>query len=412
MQNSSSLRRQTGIFHGWWIVGVALLAQAITTGLVIYSYGLLVMPIGTEFGANRFEMMWGKTGLSLMTILVSPFFGTLLDRYSARLLMTLGVLALSSTFIWISISSTLWEFVFAFAALSAVAMALLGTLGTSVLVTRWFRNKRGRALSLTALGSSIGGLFIPYLFQVLIDTFGWRTACAWFGAGTAVLLLPLVFILVRNRPADLGLYPDGTVTTTEVAAQALSEPTSVDGLLLSKRFWQLAIAIGAVFAVSAALLVNIVPYAQGQGIVSQHAALLISAYAISGIGGKLLFSLIADRVDLKMSLQIAMALLVPPIVTLTQTDTYKTMLICSVLLGMVSGALMPGWTALLAHLYGPIHYGRVMGRMLPVTGVMATVIVPLVGYLFDRSGNYNTAFFCLATFVIIAIVLLVSMREK
>lgn len=192
------------MFHGWWIVGVAMLTQAVSTGLAIYSYGLLVVPIGTEFGASRMEMMWGKTGLSLMTMMVSPLLGTLLDCRSTRALMVLGSLALGSAFLWISVSRTLWEFVFAFAVLPAAAVALLGA---------------------------------------------------------------------------------------------------------------------------------------------------------------------------------------------------------------ASGGLMPGWTALLARLYGPMHYGRVMGRMLLVTGIMATMIVPLVGFLFDRSGDYDIAFLCLALLVLAATLLLAPMRK-
>ena len=106
---------QALVFHGWWIVGVAMLAQAVSVGLAIYSYGLLVLPIGSELGASRMEMMWGKTGLSLMTIVVSPILGVLLDRHSTRALMILGVLALGSAFALISVSRSPWEFAFAFA---------------------------------------------------------------------------------------------------------------------------------------------------------------------------------------------------------------------------------------------------------------------------------------------------------
>ncbi|AMN46257.1 hypothetical protein ACG33_03875 [Steroidobacter denitrificans] len=399
------------MFHGWWIVGVAMLAQAVSIGLAIYSYGLLVVPVGAEFDASRLEMMWGKTGLSLMTMMVSPLLGALLDSRSTRLLMVLGSLALGSAFLWISLSRSLWEFVFAYALLPAAAVTLLGTLGTSTLVTRWFIGKRGRALSLAALGSSLGGLFIPYVFQALIDALGWRAACAWIGAGTVTLLLPLILVLVRDRPADLGLHPDGVATTVNFTAHTASTSMPVDGLLRSGRFWQIAIAIGAVFAVSAALLVNIVPFAQGQGIASKPAALLVSAYAISGVGGKLLFSLIADRVDLKRALLAVMTLLVPPVLTLTWTDSYEVMMICAMVLGAVSGGLMPGWTALLAYLYGPMHYGRVMGRMLLVIGIMAALIVPLVGFLFDRRGDYDIAFLCLAVLVLAATALLARIRQ-
>lgn len=385
-----------------------MLTQAVSTGLAIYSYGLLVTPIETEFGASRMEMMWGKTGLSLMTILVSPLLGALLDRRSTRALMVLGSLALGSAFALISVSRTVWEFTFAFAVLPGVANALLGALGTSALVTRWFAARRGRALSLAALGSSIGGLVIPYLFQAMIDARGWRSACLWIGIMAIALLVPAIVVLVRNRPADLGLHPDGAATASASAVH--TAPASADNLLRSGRFWRIAITVGAVFAANAALLVNIVPFAQGRGIASRQAALLVSALAISGIGGKLLFGLIADRINLKVALVAVMALLVPPILVLSGTSEYQVILICAVVLGLATGGLMPGWTALLARIYGPMHYGRVMGRMLPVMGIMGILIVPLVGFLFDRSGDYVIAFVFLAALVLAATVFLAPMR--
>ncbi len=397
------------VFHGWWIVGVAMLTQAVATGLAIYSYGLLVLPVSTELGASRMEMMWGKTGLSLMTILVSPFLGALLDRRSTRVLMVLGALALGSAFALLSVSRTPWEFAIAFAILPALAMAFLGPLGTSALVTRWFTARRGRALSLAALGSSIGGLLIPLFFQALIDAHGWRLACLWTGIAIVVLLVPVIVAWVRNWPAELALHPDGAATTGAYAAQPM--PAPMERLLRSGLFWRIAITIGTVFAANAALLVNLVPFAQGQGIVSKQAALLVSMYAISGIGGKLLFGLIADRIDLKTALATVMALQAPPILVLGMTGDFQVMVICAAILGVASGGLMPGWTALLARIYGPIHYGRVLGRMLPVAGIMSTLIIPSIGFLFDLSGDYVMAFMILAALVILATMWLVPLRQ-
>lgn len=396
------------MFHGWWIVGVAMLMQAMSIGLAIYAYGLLVTPIGAEFGASRLEMMWGKTGLSLMTILVSPFIGALLDRRSTRALMILGSLALGAAFVLISVSRSVWEFTVAYAVLIGVASALLGTLGTNALVTRWFATRRGRALSLTALGSSIGGLAIPYLFQTMIDAYGWRSACLYIGVIAVALLVPAIAILVRNRPADLGLHPVGAATTSTLAVQGA--PEAAGSLLRSVRFWQIALTVGAVFAAYTALLVNIVPFAQGQGIASKQAALLISVLAISGVGGKILFGVVADHINVKAALIVVMVMLAPPILVLVGTSDYQVILICAIVLGLAAGSLMPGWAVLLAQVYGPLHYGRVMGRMLPVIGIMGTIIVPFVGFLFDRRGDYVIAFLFLAILVVVSTIFLAPIR--
>ena len=78
------------MFYGWRIVVVAMLALGLSNGLVSYSYGLLVLPLGTEFGANRMLMMWGLTASSMATVLISPFAGSLMDRRSARVLFSVG----------------------------------------------------------------------------------------------------------------------------------------------------------------------------------------------------------------------------------------------------------------------------------------------------------------------------------
>lgn len=388
------------LYYGWWIVGVAMLAQVVSNGLAIYSYGLLVIPIGDELGASRAEMMWGKTGFLLIALVASPFLGKLLDRYSARALMALGSLSLGSSFILVSVSQTLAEVTLAFAVLPAFAYTLIGILGTNTLVTRWFVHMRGRALTLTAVGASIGGLLIPYLFQMLIDSWGWRSACLWVGISSMVVTLPPILTLVRNRPADMGLNPDGAETAPPSTPIASAMKTS--SLLRSVVFWRIVLGISAVFAASSALTVNIVPFVQGHGIVPSQAVLLLPVIAVSALAGKLLFSLIADRVDLRLALLGSMALQAPPIAGLTQVNDYAAILACAVVYGLASGTQVPCWAGLLARVFGAQHYGFVMGCMLPFVTGTAALVIPLTGFLFDRTGDYVIAFMFLVALTLFA----------
>ena len=163
------------MFYGWRIVVVAMLAMGLSNGLNSYSYGLLVLPVGTEFGASRMDMMWGLTAGSLTSVLISPFAGSLMDRRSARMLFAVGAVSLALAMGVIAVSRNVWEFVLAFVLPMPIGATLLGQIGTNTLVSRWFTKHRGRALGITALGTSIGGLSMPLIIQTLVDAYGWRT---------------------------------------------------------------------------------------------------------------------------------------------------------------------------------------------------------------------------------------------
>lgn len=401
------------MFYGWRIVAVALLAMALSNGLTSYSYGLLVLPVGTEFAASRMEMMWGLTAGSLTTILISPLVGSLMDRRSARVLFSIGAVCLALAMVLIASSRNVWHFVLAFGLLMSVGGAFLGPIGTNTLVTRWFSKQRGRALGLTAVGSSLGGLLMPLLLQTLIDAYGWRTACLWLAGIALLVMLPPVWLVVRNRPADLGLHPDGRAEEALVpGAASHAQEARLPNLMTDVTFWRIALAVGALMATFTVILANLVPFAIGHGIGAKQAALLVSTVSVAGISGKLLFSVFADRINLKWSMLVALAMVGLPLAVLVQFHSYWIMVLAAVSVGLASGGFMPAWGALLARIFGPLVFGRVMGRMQPIAIVMVMVAMPLSGHLFDLTGSYAAAFLTMACLAALAFVALLPLQIK
>lgn len=400
------------MFYGWRIVAVAVLAMALSNGLVSYSYGLLVLPVGTEFGASRMDMMWGLTASSLTAVLISPLVGSLMDRRSARALFSVGAVALALGMVLIAASRNVWQFILVFGLVMSVGGTLLGPIGTSTLVARWFSRRRGRALGLTAVGSSLGGLLMPLLLQTLIDSYGWRTACLWLAGLALLVMLPPVWLVVRNRPADLGLHPDGQPEAAHGpgAASPAGDETVLPRLLTDGAFWRITLAVGALMATFTVILANLVPFAVGHGVAAKQAALLVSIISIAGISGKLLFSVVADRINLKWSILVALAMVGVPLAALVQFHGYWVMVLAAVSVGLASGAFLPAWGALVARIFGPLVFGRVMGRMQPVAIVMVLLAMPLSGYLFDLSGSYSAAFLTMAMLAAFAFVIFLPLR--
>ncbi len=393
------------MYYGWRIVAVAMLALGLSNGIASYSYGLLVLPMGNEFGASRMEMMWGMTAGALAAVLISPTAGSLMDKRSARMLFSVGGLCLAGALVLLSLSRNVWEFVLVFGGVMSVASTLLGPLGANTLVTRWFSRHRGRALGITAVGTSLGGLAVPLLFQLLIDAHGWRQASLWLAGIVLLVLLPPVLWIVRNRPEDIGLRPDGETTVlpgqgTNGAAASAELPN----LMKDGPFWRISLAVGVLMAAFTAVLANLVPFAVGHGVAPKQAAFLVSAISVAGVSGKLLFSVFADRINLKWALLAALMMAGLPMLLLVQFHGYWMMVLAAVSVGLASGAFLPAWGAILAKIYGPLVFGRIMGRMQPVTIIMVMVTMPMTGYLFDRTGSYTAAFLVLAGAILVAIV--------
>lgn len=400
------------MFYGWRIVAVAVLAMALSNGMSTYSYGLLVLPIGAEFGASRMEMMWGLTASSLAAVLFSPLAGSLMDRRSARALFLLGAVSLALGLALIALSRNVWQFVLVYGLVMPIGINLLGPIGTNTLVARWFSRLRGRALGITALGTSLGGLLVPLLLQRLIDAYGWRIACLWLSGIALLLMVPAVWLVIRNRPADLGLRPDGMpeVSRDGPGATHPGGMTTLPRLMTNATFWRIALAVGALFATFTVILANIVPFAVGHGVTATRAAFLISIISIAGIGGKLLFSIFAERINLKWSFLIALAMLALPLSVLIRFHSYGVMVLAAVSVGLATGAFMPAWGALLARIFGPFIFGRVMGRMQPVAIVMVMLTMPLSGYLFDVTGNYSATFLTMAGLTALAFVIFLPLQ--
>ena len=386
------------MFYGWLLVGAAFLVLMVSSGAIMYSYSVVAVPLGAAFDASRMTMMLGITGMTLAGGLLSPFMGSLIDRWSLRLMMFLGAAGLALGYILLSFTTASWQVPIIYAALMMLGINLLGPLTTSTLLARWFSRRRGMALGIAAVGTSVGGFVFPPLVQWLIDS---------LGLGSLLLTLPAVW-LVANRPADRGLHPDGDAPPA--SSGPLPPPLSTAALLRERNFWLVALSISLLFGVYSALLANLAPFALDAGSTPERAAFLISAIALAGIAGKLGFGAIADRVDLRAGLAASMALVIAGLVFYVVGGSYSMLLFGSISIGLAAGGMLPVWGALLAVLFGAANYGRVMGMMNPVIMPMTLLGPPLAGLVRDATGSYSGAFLGFVVALLVGLVLLPMIR--
>jgi sugar phosphate permease len=399
------------IFAGWWQVAISMLTQAAATGTIVTCFSVFAAPLAKEFGASRGELGLIMTLTYLIGGLLNPMLGTAMDRFSIRKIMLGGGVALAAGFLALSFATSMTGVFLAFGLLLALANAALGPLSYSTLLPRWFVARRARAFGVTVAGYAIGGLILPPLFAVLIESFGWRNALRMFTAFVILVVIPLIGWLVIDRPSDVGLYPDGDAQPSRVTTNAAAEPSQSTGALLrDMNFWVITLCICVVLMGAAGLLSNMVPFALSRGLAAKQGALFLSCFSAGSLTSKVLYSFFGDRLNPRAGLATGLFFFTLSSCCFLYGNTFAVLLAASFLFGMGVGTSLPLWSYLTARVFGTANLGRVFGLMNIVTMPLTLLAPPVMGAIFDRTGAYDDGFILYICLGLAALMLVPRLR--
>ena len=391
----------TRFYYGWSVVAACTVIYTLIMGVIYSSYGLFVVPVSQEFDLSRANANSGIIILNVGVALLSPFMGRLLDHIRAKQVMMLSSLTFMVAFALLAWSRSLWISAAVLALLLPFAAKGAGTLTAPLLIVRWFTVQRGRAMAISQLGLSLGGLAVAPLVGILLLGYGWRTALFVVGVGTGAILL-LISILIRERPGPNDREPGAAIVeATPAAMAAAARPAArmpVAKLLRSGSFWAINLSCGVISAISSALLITLPPLAASHSLSVIQGATLISAMAISGVAAKLLLAVFADKVDKIVLLTVMFLLGAGMNAVLLASDGYVGFLLGAAGMGFVSAAVTPVHYALLADRFGAPSFGTVSGLTIPLIAMLGVVMIRYSGEVFDRTGGYYWLFL---TFVIV-----------
>ena len=364
------------------------------------NFGLFVKPMGDDLGIGRGIFGWAQSSRQFASAATSPMVGNLLDRFGARVLLTVAAIATTLALIGLSFMTEGWHMIALFAVMGLVGMNGPGALVTSVPVTKWFVRKRGKALSFTSLGIPIGGLIFVPLTQILIDGFGWRTAwiiLALLGGG---LIIPLAILFVRREPEDMGQLPDGDAPRETI-------PFGLDSLALADRpapverswtrhealrsgtFWRLVVVFSMVMLATNTVGVHRIPSFMDRGLdprlVSYATALDAAAAGMSTFAMGLLIRYVPARF---IGAGGFLMLTTASILTIL-TDSHLMMFASMICFGLGIGVLGLMQNYLWAEYFGRQHLGSIRGAVTPITLIFGGIGAPIAGYVRDATGTYN-----------------------
>jgi len=379
------------IYYGWYVVAVAMLFQAVTFGLGSYSFTFWVEHWMAEFHAGRGDVMWATTVFTIALGVMGPAAGWAFDRISMRLLVCLGGLAYAGGLALISVSTALWQIVALYAVLLGLGFTLAGSLGGQTLAAKWFRGRRGLAIGVVSLGSSIGGALLPLLVTALTGAFDWRTAHRILAVFTAGAIIPLSWLVIRNSPEAAGIEPDPeSPLSRESAASGAHREWSYGDILRDRTFWLIVAGILPPALAFAGFMANLRPYAADIGIPAEASGTLMSVVAVAMVGSKLAVGALADRMDLRLVYWGTAIPLMAAMAIMIGHPSYAVMLAVAALAGFTGGSHMALLGAIVGVRFGPASFGKVAGLLMPFLTLSALGAV-ISGRVFDAFQSYDPA---------------------
>lgn len=356
-------------FYGWFIVLAAFFAFGVVYGTVTYSFTIFVNPIAKSFGVTTTSVLFGFTLTNIGTGILGIYAGRLLTRYSIRNGLMIGLTIMALGFLGLSAVTALWQFYALYGLIVAFGSVVVAPLGAAGMVANWFTASRGRALTMATLGTSFGQLLIPRLAAYLIEGWGWASAYRAFALIT-LLVIPLILLIVVDRPEQKGLAPYGGTAGGAATGDPLPALLSTGEILRRTDFWAIGIGYLLTVTVYLAMIAVMVPYARTYGVSALEASQLTVCMGVFAIIGKIGFATWTDRIGLRNTFWIAVGLNLAACLLLVSVPGYTILFVASALVGGSAGGVLPLWPGLIAFRFGHRALPQVMGLMSPLVFIL------------------------------------------
>lgn len=370
--------------YRWYIVALTLVNQALALGVLVYSFALFVVPLLDEFEVSRSKVMLAILSFQIVTGLLSPVLGRYMDQFAMRLLVLSGALAMSLGLFLLSLATEFWQIVVLHVTLLPVGMILTATLASQTMVSKWFTEKRGLAIGVSSMGTSLGGLSVPLLTAWLIGEQGWQGAYLVLAMLSLILLVPLNYLVLRHDPPILRLQ------ASETSGVEMKTWTTRQ-ILESWAFWIPVLALIPINAAFGGIQFNLGAYMSDLGYGQAVAAQLIAVTSGAMIVGKLFFGSLGDRVDHRKLYWLMAGLLLASMYFYEGSPGRPALFLAASLQGFATGGVMPMMGIMYSSRFGTLSFGRVLGlvNLFLMIGSFGSI---LSGWIFDLTQSYDAAF--------------------
>ena len=403
---------QNRIFYGWWIVIVSSILGMFGNGSISNGFPRFFEPIRSDLGISYFRMSLVFSLARAEGGVGGPLVGWLVDRYGARPMIFFGGLLAGIGLMFLSQARSYWALVFLFA--GVVSVGKTAALGQTLMaaVNQWFIRRKALALSTLMTSFAAGGAFVVLLLDFGISQIGWRSTIFVTGLFITLLTIP-VALVIRSRPEDIGLLPDGDPPLQDSGEEnsVVSGQTSVSAeqnftvkqALSTNSFW--LILLGVITRVSAtnAIIVHIFPILELKGLDERTASSYVAFMFLMAIPLRFVLGVAGGKFSSQKLLFWGMNIGAIGIFALWALPSHLGVVIFMVGLAIVEGITSVNWL-MVGDYFGRSRFATLMGVM-SVFHNFGMFIAPLfAGFVRDYTGSYDIVLLTFAPVFVISAV--------
>ena len=368
--------------YGWVIVAAGAVITCVAMG-AMFALPVYLQPIAEETGWTRAGISMAMT-VGFIVMGVAGFgWGTLSDRIGARPVVLIASVLLGLGLVIASRATDLLVFQFAYGGLIGAAG---GAFFAPLMATTvgWFDKHRSLAVSLVSVGAGVAPMVVTPFASLLIQTYGWRSAMLMIAIGAVVILIPAA-LLVRRPP----LTQAAPVPAASETVAAKPKRSAAAAALRTPQFIVLAATFFLCCAAHSGPIFHTVSYAMICGATPLAAASIYSVEGVSGLFGRLIFGVLADRIGVRRVIVGGLVLQAVGIYTYIYVSQLEHFYMLALVLGMAYGGVMPLYSVLAREYFRPEVMGTVLGAAV-MTSSIGMAFGPVGGgWLYDTFGSYH-----------------------
>jgi MFS family permease len=368
---------------------IAFLMQATNVACLYGPFTIMLSAVETRTHASRAVVSLGITLVSLITGLLAPVGGYLVERFSLRVLGIVGLSLTALGYGLLAVSPGIHAFLLAYGLLIGPGVCLGNTIVPSVLVTRWFAVNRGRALGI--LHMPILSMITPLIVVRVLDRYGLPTDYLLLAALIAITIAGAAFIV--DRPP--GYSASATTRNNRGLLTILRWPV----------FWTLSLATTCVLASGIMIGVHLVPMVTQWGITHTQAAALVSVGSVAAIAGAVFYGWLADRIGGAPTIVWICASCIVMWGLMLLHPAFPPLIALVALTGVNVAGVVPAFTLALSKIVPREEFGAAFGAGSLVFMALSPLMVPVAGVIYTRTGGYTQAIYLLAAILAVGMLL-------
>lgn len=392
-------------YYGWTITWTFALTETVSWGVLYYAFSALLVPMQDELGWSTTALTGAFSLSMLMSGVVAPAVGRWLDRHGPRAIMTAGSIAGTLLVLLWSRIETLPGFYALWVGIGLISATTLYEPAFTALA-HWFDRDRGKAMLIVTIAAGFAStIFLP-LTGWLVELTDWRTALVILAAILGVTTIPTHALLLRRRPADLGLEVDGgrPARSPEDAATRSRPAAEPDVVLRSAGFRWMTAAYFLQTIATIAISVHLIAYLTVRGDGATFAATATGLIGAAQVAARIVTTVLERRVSLVGLTALVFLLQAVSMAVLVLWVHPAGVLVSVILLGMGRGAVTLIRPGTLIALYGSAHFGAINGWQNLVLALGRAAAPVAAGAAYMLAGDYVPVIWTLAALSLISAV--------